>query len=186
MKPPPNEPESSDPETGSEETVDGGSDGRPADPEQDRLDDELLGRLGAAMQTLDPPPGDLEDVAMRALTWDVELARLAAMVDDEPVLVRDSSTSDFVAESDVIDLSYEVGDYAIDLTVEPGEVGGVTLRGIVTPRVDEVRLAAPGSSPMSVHCDDYGRFEAAVESSTVAVEFTGADNQSRRTPLLDF
>ncbi len=173
MKPPPSQPEENDPPKAAE-----GS-----DPEQDHIDDQLLRRLSAVMDEADPPPEGLGDVAMRALTWDVELARLAARVDEEPVLVRDSGDSTRTGQP--VEESFEVDDYAIDLTVEPGEPGTVLLRGIITPRVDEVTLTGPTADSRPVTCDQYGRFEVVVGVSTVAVEFIGSDDLPRRTPLLD-
>lgn len=159
----------------------------PPQPENDRseneADNELLGRLSLAIADADPPPDGLADVAMRALTWDVELGLLAGVVDAEPVLVRDSSAGRGLAAP--TEKSFEIDDYAIDVAVESAQTGSVVVRGIVTPPVDRVFFTGPAFSPRPVECDEYGRFEAEVAISTVAVEFIGSDDLARRTPLLD-
>ncbi len=177
MKPPPSHSESTDP-PGSPEPSEEVAD----DSERERQDQATLGRLSAALDQADPPPEGLDDIAMRALTWDVELGHLASAIDEEPVLVRDRGTSQ--SSGQPLQESFQVDDYAIDLTIESGQVG-VLLRGIVTPRVEQVFLTGPSFGPQPVNCDEFGRFEADVELSTVAVEFVGSDDLARRTPLLD-
>jgi len=155
--------------------------------EDDQRDDELMDRLAEAFRAADPPPPDMAEVAMRALTWDVELSRLATEVTAEPVLLRDSTEPEAAEPVDaVLDLTYAVDDYVIDLSVEPADQpGGRRVSGLVAPRVDQVEVVAPGQAGWPVPCDQYGRFEIVIDGPTVAIGFTGPDGRSRRTPLLD-
>jgi len=144
----------------------------------DLSDDELLTRLDQASQVIDPPPPDLADIALRALTWDQELGELVQAAESEAVLVRNS-------RADLVDFSFEVDGHILELSVEP-EPGadGYRLSGLLVPEQASVSLIVPGRSVERLSCDSFGRFETVVKRS-VAIGFQKPDGSMVRTPLLD-
>jgi hypothetical protein len=157
-----------------------GTDANRTGPHSD--DEALLGRLSELVNTEDPPPAMLFELAKQSFglrTVDAELAALAAdsELDEPAVAVRDSG-----AEKGPRLLTFE----SAGLTVEVEVTGSGRHRRLVgqidPPGLARIEVRQPlAPQPRSVDADDRGRF---VVESPAAGPISLACHQPGRPPVI--
>jgi hypothetical protein len=131
-----------------------------AGPSLDIDDEALLSELRHSVARFDPPPAATAAFALGVVSWRDPDAELAALVADS----RDLAGAVRGDDREVL-LRFEVSPYAITLEASPDASGQYRVIGQVEPGVQgrvEIRQGdpGPGDGELSVHCDEWGRFEA--------------------------
>jgi hypothetical protein len=131
-------------------------------------DDELLARLGRALDATDPVPDDAVAVARSAYELrgaDDELATLVAdSLHDEPVLVRHD-------DAGARQLSYTTSRLSVDLEIASD---GRTLFGVVSPAGEvAVEIETPGPT-IEATTDQLGRFRVELARGWCRVRVRGS------------
>ncbi len=152
-------------------------------------DDELLELLADAFADADPLPAGVREVAERAATWDIELERLLVITYDSAGYASTMRSTDVVR-----DLTYELDDVTLEVTIEPVAAGGEglsvasasaawTVAGCVEPPTVKVIVLAPERARSVIELDEAGRFTCSV-SGPFALGVLALDGTLRRTELL--
>lgn len=122
----------------------------------DQRDDALLEQLQATINTFDPVPNNLVDMAKGAYAWrtiDRELAELQSdSLADDGAGVRSTDA--------IVRLSFKTKDATIDV-----EVGPEGLIGQVTPPALAVQLIFESGVDVEASCDAAGQFSLMPASS---------------------
>lgn len=122
-------------------------------------DDELLDELRTAVARFDPMPALLSTLPHTLLSWRNPDAELADLVADS----RELAGAVRSGNEEVL-LRFEAAPYAVTVEVSPDGQGQYRLLGQVEPggpgavhlhQVD----ASTANPPVSVRCDEFGRFE---------------------------
>ena len=138
-------------------------------------DEELLQMLRSAVNTVDPVPDHVVQVAKRAHSWDTELSELVVSYDSAEL-----ATSALRSDTDLRDLTFSAGEIEFELTLERGRV-----TGLVIPPDTAVELRIPGQDPQPITVDESGRFSASVSTPAGAFVLTSGGEQFR-TELVTF
>lgn len=135
----------------------GGDDAGTDDAGDDADDERLLAELRRLATVLDPVPPDALAAARSAIAWRTMDAELAELAGD----VAGSSLAAGVrgAPAPAL-LSFEAGDFAVEVEVEVVDGGECRLLGqVVPPAAGDVEVRH-GGAPVAVAVDALGRFSA--------------------------
>lgn len=125
-------------------------------------DEELLARLGQALDAEDPPPADLVQAIKNSLDWASADVRLAELVSDSRLtgaaLVR-GAAPDRIPR--VLTFTSDTATLVVEVVDEPSGTGPVTRRVVgqlMPPATAEVTVRTSDGPVSTVVFDEHGRF----------------------------